>query len=408
MDYSPLILKKTRTSMAYMNGYRVLRYEFKGLFYLITAVLLVVMWDSFFHDNLFRIDVWIYLTMAALLLPFLYCYFRPIRLMAVVKFLDNQLKLQQRLETFLENLGKEDEVVNLQRKDTFRLLSAFDPVSVVKFNWPLEARIIPFILFFICLLFAGRGLFDSERRFLTELNHTNEEDINYQIVTNPFKKGTLIPSNNKKDSHLKKNRNNTKKVFKTGVGDSVGLTKFKIPKNDKIQSKLNSTNYKAMKGHNQQEGDDLIRSANTSKVEKNRSSHKDKKILINPVGEADTDITRRRKKNELTTMSKLNASTLTESVVSNTEIVINEKVGEGAPSPVKNNNSTIRGSGSAGSGSLSNSKEEYKSSRLIQHSFVRNLNQIEEMISKNNVQPSLREYVKQYFLSLSAKSAVSE
>ena len=398
MDYSSQILKKTKTSRFYMNGYRILRYELKGLFYLVLAVLLVLLWQTFFHDSLFRMDVWLYLLITVLSAPFLYCCFRPVRLMEVIRFLDNQLKLQQRLETFIENLEKGDDVINLQRKDTFHFLKSIDMASVIKFRWPFEARIIPFILFLIFLLFAGKGLFDSERIFVTGLDKVKEEDVNYQIVKNPFK-NTLDPTAKKKDVQIRRNANKTRKIFKTSAGDFAGLSKLRIQENDQIQSKFNVAENKTITKENQQKGEDFIEHSQTNKMKRDITFHAETKILKNPADKADSDRVKKSGIGELSTKYKAIGSTLTEADVTNAKNRLSKKDDESGSSRV-NNTTAANDNGSAGIGSSSVNKDTVKRSMLVQHSFAGDMSHIDEMIINNSVQPSLREYVKKYFMSL--------
>jgi hypothetical protein len=399
MDYSSQILKNTKRSLIYMNVNRVLRYELKGLFYLVLAVLLVLLWQAFFNDYLFGTDVWLYFLITVLSAPFLYCCFRPVRLMTVVRALDSQLKLQQRLETFFENLQKSDEVVNLQQKETFYFLKSIDMTSVVKFRWPFEARIIPFILLSIFLLFAGKGLFDSERKFITGSDLVNEEDINYQIVKNPFKKRSNDPSGKVNESHVKRNRSDTRKLFKTSAGDSVGLAKLGIPKNDKLRSNLNSADYKAIDEQNKQR-EKFIENNQANNRKREILSHKETKILRNPDANTNRDRMKRYDTSELSASSKRSGPSLTEADVINAKSSLNKKTDRAGSSGV-NNTTAANDDGSAGSGSSSVNRDAVKRSMLAQHSFVGDINHIEEMISKNCVQPSLREYVKKYFVSLS-------
>lgn len=407
MDYSSLILKKTKASMIYMNGYRVLRYELKGFSYLILAIFLVTVWESFFQDNLFDKDVWYYIAIATLLIPFLYCFIRPVSLMAVIKYLDKHLDLKQRLETFIENLGKKDDVINLQRKDTYRLLSVLNPRSVVKFKWPLETRILPFVVFLLCLLFAGKGLFDSEKRFVTGTSQVKEEGINYQIVKNPFK-NSLDPFNKENDSHIRRNISNTRKIFKTSAGNSAGLAKLKIPENDQIQSKLNTKEYKSMALPNQQRGEGAEKQSKSNKARGKTSPHKDTKLLTNPDDKTDNSIPGKKETGGRPTKSKLKGSTFTEADVSGSENILDEGVAGEASSRVNDGASTTRGNGSAGAGSYSAKEDVVEIFSPTQLTFVGDLSHIDEMISKNNIQPSLREYVKKYFLSLHVKSGVGE
>lgn len=407
MDYSSLILKKTKMSRMYMNGYRMLRYELKGLCYLTLTVLPVLLWESFFHDSVFGTNGWWCLIITVLLVPLLYCYLRPISLSTVAKFLDNQLQLQQRLETCLENMGKGGEVVTLQRKDTFHFLNVIEPVSVIKFRWPFEARILPFILFFIFLLFAGNGLFDSEKRFVTDSSQVKEEDIHYQVIKNPFKISSPDLSGRINDSRTGKNKRKIRKIFKTSAGSSAGLTGLRLPENDKIQSEFNSADKKTVADQNQQRGDDSIRNIQGNKIKRDRFSRADNKILINPAGVTNSGTIRKREMSELYTKQKPAVSTLTETDSSNAESILDNKA-ENVTSSGINNLTEPNDKESAGIGTSSVSKGDVKMAELLQHSFVGDLSYIEEMISSNNVEPSLREYVKKYFLSLSGSSGMHE
>jgi hypothetical protein len=271
--------------------------------------------------------------------------------------------------------------------------------SVVQFRWPFEARIIPFILLSIFLLFAGKGLFDRERKFITGSDLVNEEDINYQIVKNPFKKRSNDPSGKVNESHVQRNRSNTRKLFKTSAGDSVALAKLGIPKNDKIRSKLNSTDYKAIDEQNKQR-EDFIENNQANNRKREILSHKETKILRNPDANTNRDRMKRYDTSELSASSKRSSSTLTEADVINAKSRLNKKTDRAGSSGV-NNTTAANDDGSAGSGSSSVNRDAVKRSMLAQHSFVGDINHIEEMISKNCVQPSLREYVKKYFVSLS-------
>ena len=408
MDYSSQILKKTRASMIYMNGYRLLRFELKSLFYLVLMVLLLSLWQAFFHDNIFRLDVWLYILIAVFVAPLLYCFLRPVKLLTVVRLLDVQLKLQQRLETFFENLEKRDEVISLQRKDTFDSLKSVNMSVAIKFRWPFEARIIPFIIFFIFLLFAGKGLFGTDRAFVTGLDLVKEVDIKYQIAKNPFKKNNQDEFGKVKESRRRINTAKSRKLYKTSAGDTVGLTELKIPKNDQIQSKLDRAESESMIKLNTQKDKGFMGSSQTNKNKINISSKSKTKRLRGHVDKADSDRMRNHDISELSTKTNRAGSALTGTDVINAKNILNNSAEEGSPTLI-NDISVANGSGSAGAGDgPSVNKDAVKSSEYLPYIFVGDRNYIEEMISRNSVQPSLREYVKKYFLSLSDKSAVSK
>ncbi len=353
-------------------------------------------------------EVWFYIAIAGLLIPFLYCFFRPISLMAVIKYLDNQLKLQQRLEAFIENLGKKDDVIDLQRKDTYRFLSTLNPRSAIKFKWPLETRILPFVVFLLCLLFAGKDLFHSERRFVTESNLTKEKEINYQIIKSPFKNSNIKSSNKKNASQIRRYINNTNTLYKVNTGNLNSLTELKMQGDNQNLSKPNIPGYKAMTTPNQQRGEEAKKHSKSNKANGKTSPHKDAKLLTNPDDKTDNNMPGKQETGERSTKSKLNGSAFTEADVFRSENILNESVAGEASSRVNDDASTARGNGSAGAGSYSVKEDVVGLSSPTQHLFAGDLDHIEEMVSKQNIQPSIREYVKKYFLSLHVKPGVGE
>ncbi len=392
-----------------MNVYRVLRYELKGLFYLFLVVFLLLLWESFFGDNLLRLDFWFYIGIAVLVVPFLYCSIRPISLIVVIRYLDNQLKLQQRLETFIENLGKKDDVINLQRKDTYHLFSEVDPRATVKFKWPFEAKVLPFIIFLICLLFAGKGLLNSERQFVTETNIIKKDEINYQVLKSPFKKSSQDISHKRIAPKIRKNMSNSKNLVKVGTGNLDDSTKLKLPDSNQATSKANVPKSNAVVNKDSQSGDEITENNKYSSIKEKSLSHKDTKILESLDTETENNMLKKEEIGGLSTKTKLSESAFTETDGSNPENILSEKIEKGASSRVTNDNlSKGKGKGITGNGSSAARKGPDATAGTSQGLLVGDLGSIDEMISRNNIKPSLRAYLKNYFLSLHLKSAVSD
>ncbi len=393
-----------------MNVYRVFRYELKGFFYLFLVVFLLLLWESFFEDNFLRLDFWFYIGIAVLVVPFLYCSIRPISLMAVIRYLDSQLKLQQRLETFIENLDKKDDVISLQRKDTYHLLSAIDPRTTVKFIWPFEAKALPFVIFLICLLFAGKGLFDSERQFVTEANIFKKDETDYQVLKSPFKKSPQDISVKKNVPKIRENMGNTKKLFKVSTGNPDASTRLKLPDINQNASKTNISESKAIVNKNQQPVEEDTENNKYSSIKEGLLSNKDTKRLQNPDSKTDINVLKKEEIGKRSAKVKLSGSAFTETDSSNPENILNEKIKKGESSRVYNDNLSIgKGNGITGTGSSPAKKaSDVTSGSSSQDLYVGDLGSIDEMISRNNIQPSLREYVKNYFLSLHVKPTVSD